>query len=137
MHFLSHHNLQKIESSNNNIQIFHTMKLINTTFLTLSLVGGAGAFSPNTIKSFASTTKLHSFAIDSDEDAMHMMMRADACAHSDSCSIDDAEHFIAEILTLQSDCLSGSLSDDEVCEDVTFPAEVIASLREKIAKETR
>eukprot|EP01083_Nonionella_stella_P301551 1035210_1 len=63
-------------------------------------------------------------------------MRADACAHSDSCSIDDAEHFIAEILTLQSDCLSGSLSDDEVCEDVTFPAEVIASLREKIAKET-
>jgi hypothetical protein len=66
-----------------------------------------------------------------------MMMKAEACAHSDSCSIDDAEQYLKEILHIQSNCASGTLSSQQICEDVTFPAEVVAHLRAKLDAERR
>lgn len=63
---------------------------------------------------------------------MMTMMRAAACAHSDTCSIDDAEKYIDEILNLQSSCVSGSLSSHQICDDVIFTSEVISELRQKI-----
>lgn len=77
-------------------------------------------------------TELNSFAIDNEDDAMMMMMRANTCAHTETCSIDEAEEYLNEMLHLQSNCASGSLSSEQICENVTFPSEVIAGLREKI-----
>lgn len=61
-----------------------------------------------------------------------MMMKANTCAHSETCSIDEAEEYLNEILHLQSNCASGSLNSEQICDDVDFPSEVIAGLRQKI-----
>ncbi len=78
------------------------------------------------------TTALNSHAIDTEDEAMVMMMRASNCANSDTCSIEEAEEYLNEMLHLQSSCASGVLSSDLVCDDVIFPSEVIAGLRQKI-----
>lgn len=111
----------------------------SSKLFTLALVGNAAAFSPNSITPLhkITSTRLNAFAIESDDDAMNLMMRADLCAQSDTCSLDDAEHYLEEILHIQSDCATGSLRSEQVCEDITFPTEVIAHLREKIEKERR
>lgn len=80
----------------------------------------------------ATATALHSHAIDAEDEAMVMMMRANNCAKSDTCSIEEAEEYLNEMLHIQSSCASGSLSSDLICEDVAFPSEVIAGLRQKI-----
>jgi len=113
------------------------MTAIKKTLLTLALVGEAAAFSPNSIKPLHCATRLNSFAIDSDDDAMSMMMKADLCARSETCSIDDAEHYLEEVLHLQSDCVSGAISSEQICDDIAFPSQVVASLREKIELERR
>lgn len=101
----------------------------------LALAGNSNAFSPNSIKPLAKVaTKLHSHAIDSDSDAMFMMMKAEACAHSDTCSIEDAERYLQEILHLQSNCVAGKLASQKVCQDIQYPAEIVATLRSKIAQ---
>eukprot|EP00557_Chaetoceros_sp_GSL56_P005064 CAMPEP_0176497868 /NCGR_PEP_ID=MMETSP0200_2-20121128/11982_1 /TAXON_ID=947934 /ORGANISM="Chaetoceros sp., Strain GSL56" /LENGTH=243 /DNA_ID=CAMNT_0017895967 /DNA_START=105 /DNA_END=833 /DNA_ORIENTATION=+ len=107
--------------------------------MSLAISGNSDAFSPNSIKPLAKvTTKLHSHAIDSDSDAMYMMMKAEACAHSETCSIEDAERYLQEILHLQSDCcVSGKLASHEVCQDVQYPAEIVATLRSKIAQKQK
>lgn len=62
-------------------------------------------------------------------------MGANSCAHSDTCSIEDAEMYLNEMLHLQSDCVSGVLHSEAICDDVVFPSEVIAGLRDKIQKQ--
>jgi hypothetical protein len=124
----SHHNLFLIIS----IMISRISASIVMSF---ALAGNSNAFSPNSIKPLAKvSTKLHSHAIDSDSDAMYMMMKAEACAHSDTCSIEDAERYLQEILHLQSDCVAGKLASHQICQDVQYPAEIISTLRSKIAQ---
>ena len=99
------------------------------------------AFSPSKMKSRLSTpshqltTKLNSHVIDNDEEAMKIIMNANTCAQSDTCSIEDAEMYLNEMLHLQSDCVSGALHSETICDDVLFPSEVIAGLRDKIQKQ--
>lgn len=102
--------------------------------MSLALASRANAFSPNSIRPLSglTKTKLNSHAIDSEEDAMFLMMKANACAHSETCSLDDAENYLNEVLHIQSDCASGAINSAQICEDILFPSEVIASLREKI-----
>jgi hypothetical protein len=93
------------------------------------------AFSPNTIRPLHKldvATRLKSHAIDSEDEAIMTMMRATTCAHSDTCSIEEAEKYLDEILNLQSSCVSGTLSSQQVCEDILFSSQVIADLRQKI-----
>lgn len=108
--------------------------------MALALVRNSSAFSPNNVSPLKTTmtkaahTQLHSHAIDSEDEALYMMMKASACAHSDACSIDEAENYLNEVLHIQSDCVSGSLSSEQICNDVVFPAEVIGALRDKIQR---
>jgi hypothetical protein len=94
------------------------------------------AFSPNSIcssyTSDRSSTKLHSFALDNDVDAVYLLAKADECAHSETCSIDDAEHYLNELVHIQGNCASGQLQSSAVCEDIQYPSEIMASLRYKI-----
>ncbi len=111
--------------------------------MTAALIGVTNGFSANNLKPLTSATKhpklteMHSHAIDAEDDAMYMMMKASACAHSDACSIDEAENYLNEVLHLQSDCVSGSLTSHQICDDVVFPAEVIGALRNKIERGQR
>lgn len=89
---------------------------------------------PTHQQSFRIQTDLNAHAIDSEDEAMMMMMKAHACANSETCSIDDAENYLKEMLHLQSSCASGSLSSTDICDDITYPTDVIAGLRDKIQR---
>lgn len=78
------------------------------------------------------TTEHKAHAVESEDEAMFLMNKARTCAFSDTCSIDEAEEYLEEIIHIQSSCITGSLTSEQVCEDIDFPNEVIAALREKI-----
>ena len=106
--------------------------------LVCSLTGTCHAFSPSKMQNRLYTTavtQLKSHAVDTDDEALLLMMNASNCANSDSCSIEEAEQYLNEMLHLQSDCASGALRSQRICDDVLFPSEVIAGLREKIRKQ--
>lgn len=104
------------------------------TAVVVALAGNTNAFSPNVVKPIRmhTSTKLNSHTLGSDDDALFVMMKANACAHSDSCSIDEAENYLNEVMHLQSDCVTGSLESSQICDDVLYPSEVIGALRKKI-----
>ena len=71
-----------------------------------------------------------------EEDAMHtyLLHRAEQCALSDSCSIDDARVYLSEVINVQSGCAAGTLVGDDICHDQGHVAEIVASLRVKIER---
>lgn len=100
-----------------------------------SLVASGAAFQPEHQSIDTSFSKLYSHAIDSEDEAMMMMMKANTCAHSDTCSLEEAEQYLNEMLHIQSNCVSGTLQSDMICNDIEYPVEVIAGLRDKIKKQ--
>ena len=87
----------------------------------------------NTLPSLVRTrTALPSVAISSEEDAIYLMHKARECAMSDSCSVEDAEGFLHDVLHVQSGCAAGSLSSHAVCEEQDVVAEIVAHLRAKV-----
>jgi len=82
----------------------------------------------------SSTTALSALAIDpeSEADAYTLMLRARECANSDSCSIDEAEDYLREVVHIQGKCVAGNLAGQQLCDDIQFAAEVISGLRNKI-----
>lgn len=82
-----------------------------------------------------SDTHLNSYVIDSEDEAFMMMMKASTCAHSDACSLEEAEEYLNEMLHIQSNCAVGTLNSAKLCEDVIVPSEIISSLRQKIKNE--
>ena len=82
----------------------------------------------------SSTTALSAFAIDpeSETDAYALMLRARECANSDSCSIDEAEDYLREVVHIQGSCVAGNLAGQQLCDDIQFASEVISGLRNKI-----
>lgn len=82
----------------------------------------------------ASTTALSAFAIDpeNETDAYALMLRARECANSDSCSIDEAEDYLREVVHIQGSCVAGNLAGQQLCDDIQFASEVISGLRNKI-----
>lgn len=114
------------------------MKPSLIVLLLSSITSSCHAFSPSKMKHLAmkkSSTALKSHVVDSDDEAMKIIMNANTCANSDTCSIEDAEKYLNEMLHLQSDCVSGALHSDLICDDVLFPSEVIAGLRDKIQRQ--
>mmetsp|Transcript_57831 Transcript_57831/g.172652 ORF Transcript_57831/g.172652 Transcript_57831/m.172652 type:complete len:130 (+) Transcript_57831:221-610(+) len=89
---------------------------------------------PSFALSSSSATSLHAsaHAIESEDDALWLLRKADECAHSDSCSIDDAKDYLREVVHIQSGCVAGTLTGKEACEDVTTAAGIVAGLRAKI-----
>jgi len=63
-----------------------------------------------------------------------LMSRASACADSESCSLDEAQNYLQDILMIQKDCLDVTLSasNSALCENVDIVVEVVANLRQKI-----
>jgi hypothetical protein len=73
---------------------------------------------------------------DQDLDETFLMQRAEACASSDSCSLQDARTCLDDVLHVQSGCL-GKTVLGSVCENVDAAAELVANLRQKIQQKTR
>lgn len=89
--------------------------------------------SPNHAMYKQSSTNLdaHSSYASRDDGAMLVMHQASLCANSDTCSIEEAEEYLLDIVRVQSECAAGTLSDS--CNDVGYATEVVADLRSKIS----
>lgn len=63
-----------------------------------------------------------------------LLNSASMCAHSESCSLENAEYYLQEIVHIQSGCAAGTLAGNAVCDDVLGVSEVVADLRQKIGE---
>jgi hypothetical protein len=73
---------------------------------------------------------------ETENEARYFMGRAQDCAFSDSCGVDEAEHHLKETIHLQSECALGTLEGEDICENKDMVAEVVAHLREKVPQGT-
>lgn len=71
---------------------------------------------------------------DNENDAAFLLHKAEECALSDSCSVDDAKLFLREVVHLESGCAAGTLVGDNLCDDQAHVAEIVASLRAKVER---
>ena len=69
---------------------------------------------------------------ESQEEAKQIMDRANECAHSDTCSVEDAMTYLQDVIHIQSDCVTGTLVGKDLCENQDTVADVVANLRQKI-----
>jgi len=68
----------------------------------------------------------------SEDDAADIMEKAKECAFSDTCSVDDINLYLKEVVTVQGSCAAGVLSAESLCENVDQTATIVATLREKL-----
>ena len=69
---------------------------------------------------------------ESQEEAKKLMDRANACAHSETCSVEDAMKYLQDVIHIQSDCVTGTLVGKDLCENQDVVADTVANLRQKI-----
>ena len=72
-----------------------------------------------------------------EEDEAFLMQKAQACADSDSCSLEDAKMYLDDVIHIQSGCASGVLLGSDVCDNVSDAAGIVANLRAKIDRGTK
>mmetsp|Transcript_6258 Transcript_6258/g.9138 ORF Transcript_6258/g.9138 Transcript_6258/m.9138 type:complete len:309 (+) Transcript_6258:197-1123(+) len=104
-----------------------------------SVVNQSTAFVvPSTLPTSTTTsTTLHSTA--STPEQLQLLTSASLCANSESCSIESAELYLREIMSVQAGCAAAAAGtvvgeENEVCNDVGRTSEVVAGLREKIRR---
>jgi len=90
------------------------------------------AFTPQGMKGRMLRTDLQSAAFDPEGEAVFVMAKASECASSDSCSIEEAEFLLKEVIHLQSGCAVGNIKNYDICENIAIPNEIVAGLRHKI-----
>ena len=114
------------------------MMKLSTPLLCLTIWSSAHAFAPSRLAS--SFTALNVGVVmdwnDQDLDESLLMKRAEACADSDACSLDEARTALDDVIHVLSGCISGTVLGS-VCENVDTAADVVARLREKIAIKTK
>lgn len=107
---------------------------------TCLLASSASGFAPpssssSTTQRTAAIAPLHMSTLHATEETYpSLLSNASLCAHSDTCSIELAESYLREIVHVQSGCAAGTLSGNAVCDDVLDVSEVVADLRDKIAR---
>ena len=104
----------------------------------LLLIAGSSAFTSNVQRPLNPSLNV-GIALDwnSQEDEAFLMEMAEACASDDTCSLEDAQNYLDNVIRIQSGCSSGSLLGNNVCEDVNVAAGIVAQLREKIERESQ
>lgn len=111
---------------------------LGLTIATSFLANDAHAFSTNNVRHAptAARTALHAFAERKydEEKAVWLMDKARECAYSDTCSLDDATYYLNEVVHVQGSCTAGTLSGNELCDDVTAATEIVAGLRRRISE---
>ena len=120
--------------------VFYRLQTILATSLTLLVTTSAfsGQKGSQLVRSPSpSSSALFVGAVwtDDNENDTFLMNRATACGDgSESCSLEEAESYLHDILTIQKDCLAVA-TNSELCENVDVVSEVVANLRQKITVE--
>jgi hypothetical protein len=159
-------NIYKGQSTTMNLRITHGHYIFLLVVITVVVVGlsntpAVDAWSPlhksstyRKISSLSSTTALQvgvawNFNHEEQEEehdynnivsSGFMMHRAQVCADSDSCSLEDAQTCLKELLHVQMQCIgSGVLSPSAVCDvgNVDVVADIVDKLRNKIQEESQ
>ena len=105
----------------------------------LVVVGGAEAFSVASSRTTAVGPLHVGLAVDWNDQGLdedYLMQRAEACATSDECSLEEAQIALTDVLHVQSGCASGTISGS-ACQNVNAAAELVANLRVKVAQKAR
>jgi hypothetical protein len=128
--FFSHH--RRTINSIEQMTIGKALSLL----LVYTLVVATEAFSPAG-KPFATTRLVARNAVallqaDTEDHAAYLMHKAEECAFSDTCTVDDAKSFLREVLHVQSGCAAGTLLGHELCEDQAHVADIVSHLRAKV-----
>lgn len=77
------------------------------------------------------------------QQSLFLISRAEACANSESCGLDEARTYLDEILHAQKECVGNmnlavaAASNPGLCDNVDTVVEVVANLRQKIATEQK
>eukprot|EP00547_Thalassionema_nitzschioides_P007369 CAMPEP_0194210634 /NCGR_PEP_ID=MMETSP0156-20130528/8859_1 /TAXON_ID=33649 /ORGANISM="Thalassionema nitzschioides, Strain L26-B" /LENGTH=293 /DNA_ID=CAMNT_0038938005 /DNA_START=43 /DNA_END=924 /DNA_ORIENTATION=- len=66
-----------------------------------------------------------------------LLQQAQSCADSDTCSLEEAQQYLDNIMKMESDCASGALLGSEICKNVDQTVEAVVGLREKISRESQ
>lgn len=107
--------------------------------LSFLLVATSSAFTAN-VHSVGRIAPLHVGATldwKNNNDESFLMQKAESCVNSDSCSLEDAQGLLDNVIRIQSACSSGSLLGSEVCEEVYDAAAIVANLRAKIDRQSQ
>lgn len=106
--------------------------VITITGCVALLASPSASFVPSSPQRTAAAMPLHMSS--TAEDPYPALLRsASACAGSESCSVEDAEAYLLEVVAMQSGCAAGTLSGNGVCEDVLEVSAIVADLRQKVA----
>jgi ribosomal protein L21 len=72
--------------------------------------------------------------IETEDDARFILSRAKQCAYDDddTCSVEDCEIMLREMIHLQSGCVTGTLVGHDLCDEQDVAADVVAHLRAKV-----
>ena len=85
-----------------------------------------------------STTPARIFQLDatassiSEQEAAYMMAKARECAFSDSCSIEESNARLHDVLNIQVACASGTVAGHDICDDQLEATEIVARLRDHV-----
>ena len=100
--------------------------MIKTTLLA-SLLCTVQAFAPP-VRQLVRSVPLHSSSVSfNDNSAAAIMNQAVDCSLSDTCSVEQAEWYLEEIINIPSGCVVGTVVDDQ-----QVFAQAVAGLRQKI-----
>lgn len=107
----------------------------NLAFVLLALQSSlASGFSARSVeKPFAARTEMKSsMSSFTEKEAQILFNRARECAFSDTCSIEESESCLIDVLNLQVACASGTVHGHELCDDQLETAEIVARLRDHV-----
>lgn len=116
-------------------KIFMKRKLPLSLIAASLLTNKIQSFSPNKMLSRPfTTTSLHAASSQkyTESNAAYLMEKARECASSDTCSLEDATHYLQEVVHVQGNCAAGTLSGSALCDDVITITEIVTGLRAKI-----
>lgn len=108
-------------------------------FLTCMCAVGTQGFSPVgrsfvKTRSVALNMNMALLQADNEDDAAYLLHKAEECALSDSCSVNDAKVFLREVIHLESGCAAGTLVGENICDDQDHVAMIVSRLRAKVER---
>ena len=112
-----------------------TLARIFTSLLLASTV--SGFMIPNSpptgfVRNNADGPLFSTMVVETEADARMLLSRAKQCAYGDSCSVEEAEFLLNEMLHTQSGCVTGTLVGHDLCEEQDVAADIVAHLRQKV-----
>lgn len=79
-----------------------------------------------------SSAAMASLTVIDEEVATLLLNKARECAFSDSCSVEESEEHLRDMLHIQGACASGTVLGHDICDNQQAAAEVVARLRKNI-----